>query len=452
MRRLLFAVSLLLSSAARADDFYVPLGGTVDGHSSTIELRIVNPSDRSTTVSMQLLGLGSKAETVKQFTLAARESVTELFVNRQQDALTIGALRISTDGAMRVTALNRCSSCATSSSIPVIDRGHLIDEGAIPGGVSPNDDGWQSSVAVMNPDSAPAVVTLSLQRGEEVLEQASLRIAARGMRLIRVERLFSSAREPGDVLTFSASPRLVLFGVDINTRSGARVFTPPISEAGFRRRRAVRFTTFLAPAPQTVVLTASKDNTLYETSNGALSNGAGVHLFAGATASKAIRRALLAFDVASQIPPGSRVTRAMLTLQLSLTIAAPQPMELHRVTADWGQGTSNAGSSRDGSGAASRPDDATWIHTFFPDRFWSTPGGDFSVAIDATTLVGASGAFTWDSSTTMIARVQEWLDQPATNFGWLLLGNEATGTTAKRFDSREASPSTRPALTVEFVR
>jgi hypothetical protein len=52
----------------------------------------------------------------------------------------------------------------------------------------------------------------------------------------------------------------------------------------------------------------------------------------------------------------------------------------------------------------------------------------------------------------MIARIQGWLDQPATNFGWLILGNEDQSPTAKRVDSREAPAATRPILTVEFVR
>ena len=50
----------------------------------------------------------------------------------------------------------------------------------------------------------------------------------------------------------------------------------------------------------------------------------------------------------------------------------------------------------------------------------------------------------------MIADVQSWLDNPATNFGWLVLGDESASATAKRFDTREsASP---PVLTIEYTR
>jgi serine protease len=49
----------------------------------------------------------------------------------------------------------------------------------------------------------------------------------------------------------------------------------------------------------------------------------------------------------------------------------------------------------------------------------------------------------------MVADVQSWLDNPATNFGWLVLGDESTGTTAKRFDSRESTSP--PVLTIEYT-
>jgi len=44
--------------------------------------------------------------------------------------------------------------------------------------------------------------------------------------------------------------------------------------------------------------------------------------------------------------------------------------------------------------------------------------------------------------------VQSWLDDPASNFGWLVFGDESQILTAKRFDTREsASP---PLLTIIY--
>src|SRR5512138_1978 len=68
----------------------------------------------------------------------------------------------------------------------------------------------------------------------------------------------------------------------------------------------------------TVTLTTSKDNTLYESATGALSNGAGAHFFAGRTGTNSggkIRRGVIAFDVAANVPPGSTITNVVLTLR-----------------------------------------------------------------------------------------------------------------------------------------
>ncbi len=63
------------------------------------------------------------------------------------------------------------------------------------------------------------------------------------------------------------------------------------------------------------------------------------------------------------------------------------------------------------------------------------------------------GHYVWASTPAMVADVQGWLDEPATNFGWVIVGDEsATAPTAKRFDTREeAVIEYRPKLTVEFA-
>jgi hypothetical protein len=48
--------------------------------------------------------------------------------------------------------------------------------------------------------------------------------------------------------------------------------------------------------------------------------------------------------------------------------------------------------------------------------------------------------------------VQSWVDNPATNFGWVLRGDETSSGSAKRFDSRQNSvPSFRPSLSITFT-
>jgi hypothetical protein len=194
-----------------------------------------------------------------------------------------------------------------------------------------------------------------------------------------------------------------------------------------------------------------KDNTLIENGTGAVSNGSGPHLFAGRTsaATNSIRRAVMAFDVASVVPPGSEITGATLSLHMSQTSAGPAEVRLHRLLADWGEGASSASG---GGGAPAATEDATWIHTFFPDRLWGSPGGDLDPVSRAAVAVDQAGEYTWGPTPEMAADARAWLDDPSGNHGWILIGDEASPTTVKRFDSRENSDeASQPILTIEFV-
>ena len=197
-------------------------------------------------------------------------------------------------------------------------------------------------------------------------------------------------------------------------------------------------------------ITPSKDNTLYEYNpdDGDRSNALGLHFFAGNTAEPEIRRGVIAFDIAGNIPPGSTIIAVTLSLNMSRTaFDDPRTIELHDLLADWGEGTSMA-PGEEGDGAPATPNDATWRHRFFDTIFWTNEGGDFSATVSATQSVGPIGQYTW-SSPQMIADVQSWLDNPSSNFGWLVLGDESTTATSKRFDTREsASP---PVLTIQYI-
>jgi len=202
----------------------------------------------------------------------------------------------------------------------------------------------------------------------------------------------------------------------------------------------------------TVFIGASQDNTLYESDTGGLSNGGGQYFFAGRTAQGdgSIRRGLLAFDIAGDVPAGSIITDVSLALHMSKTITGPQDVALHRSLADWGEGASDA-PGQEGAGTAAAMGDATWLHTFYDTDFWATAGGDYAAVPSATTSVADVGYYSWTSAD-MVADVQEWLDTPDENYGWFLVGNELTLATAKRFDTREnPTADFRPVLTVEYV-
>ncbi|NIO28677.1 MAG: DNRLRE domain-containing protein [Candidatus Latescibacteria bacterium] len=205
----------------------------------------------------------------------------------------------------------------------------------------------------------------------------------------------------------------------------------------------------IAAAGEAITLSPIKDNTLYQQASGNLSNGAGSHIFTGKNASGLVRRALLAFPIADSIPAGATIDSVSLMLFMSRTRSGAQVNELHVVISDWGEGASNA-TGNEGAGATSMLGDATWIHTFFSTSFWTNPGGDFSPAISASQTVGGIGSYTW-TSTQMVTDVQTWLDNPSANFGWIIVGNEASSTTSKRFDSRtNATLSQRPVLFVRY--
>ena len=198
----------------------------------------------------------------------------------------------------------------------------------------------------------------------------------------------------------------------------------------------------------TINLVSTRDVTIYD-SSGDLSNGAGPYCFVSKNGMNVNRRALIAFDLAS-IPPGSTITSATLTLNLSMTGAGSANVSLHRLDVSWGEGTS-VPTDNGGDGVAATTNDATWTYRFFDTLPWDVPGGQFVTSDSATLTVGAAGPYSW-SSAQMAADVQTWVNNPSLNHGWVLRGNEATTGGSKRFDTREnINEAFRPRLSVEFT-
>lgn len=205
----------------------------------------------------------------------------------------------------------------------------------------------------------------------------------------------------------------------------------------------------------TVAIPASKDNTLYQSATGSVSNGAGEVFFAGHTSiiTDSVRRAVIAFDVAGSIPAGSTIDSVTLRLHLTRAPFLPDfvPMNLHRVLADWGEGTSDP-LGQEGGGAPATPGDATWRHRFYDTVFWTAQGGDFAPAISAGRTVSVVGFYTWGPTAALRDDVQSWLDNPAGNFGWMLRGDEVTLESARGFDSRQSlTAENTPVLNVVFT-
>jgi hypothetical protein len=229
-----------------------------------------------------------------------------------------------------------------------------------------------------------------------------------------------------------------------------------------------------APADQ-VILNATRDNTIYREAAGpnAASNGVGDHFTAGTQGSvSALRRGLVRFDLTG-LPPSIQVDRVALELTFQGPTnmeAQPRVVSLHRLLADWGEGMSNAGaggSPGSGNGANATPGDATWRYQFFDTQPWASynpavatsGGGDFTSDSSATATVGIDPGVlvVWETFRSgapsgLIADVEAWLADPASNFGWLLKGDESVSRTARRFYSKDgANAAFHPRLVVDYT-
>jgi hypothetical protein len=207
-----------------------------------------------------------------------------------------------------------------------------------------------------------------------------------------------------------------------------------------------------ATAVETKKLDADKNNTLIESPEGSFSNGKGPAIFVGRTGqpSGSIRRGLISFDIAGALPAGSKITSVKLSMYVTMSAggATPANVELHRAMQNWGEGDSN---SAGGRGAPASDGDATWLHTFYPNKRWTQPGGQFESSPSAAAQVAGNGAFTW-TGPQMVSDAQAWLDHPQSNFGWFILGDETRPATARVFASRHSPDAdSRPHLALTFV-
>ncbi len=204
-------------------------------------------------------------------------------------------------------------------------------------------------------------------------------------------------------------------------------------------------------AQVTITLAAAADNSIYQIPN-ANSNAIGQNIFSGTNGGGSPRRGLIKFDIAAAVPAGATITSVSLTLNCNLSRPQADDVNLHKLTSNWGEGTSNAGGgSGDGAGVAATPNDATWINNFFPGSNWTNPGGDFVAGSSGAVSISGTGFYTWNNAA-MIADVQSWLNTPATNFGWILICNETVISTARKFGSRENTiVVNRPVLSVTYT-
>jgi len=191
---------------------------------------------------------------------------------------------------------------------------------------------------------------------------------------------------------------------------------------------------------ESVTLNPAQDTFISEYISFSEPNGTGADMVIGtqgANVSFKKNRGLIQFDVSS-IPAGVVVTSVTLRLTATRNPLAPAPSDfhLHRVLRPW-----------DGL-------ESTWSLRLEPDEDWEAPGGqpgtDYSEAFSASVPVAGTGGYTFASTAGLIADVNAWLANPASNHGWLVkTEDELVAFTARRWSSREAASGV-PVLEVQF--
>ncbi|MFN9306775.1 MAG: PKD domain-containing protein, partial [Planctomycetota bacterium] len=149
----------------------------------------------------------------------------------------------------------------------------------------------------------------------------------------------------------------------------------------------------IVPASESVTMESVADTSVYSLNTGAssgTSNGANPQMVCGRAynpnsppiipaVDNGLRRALVRFDVANNVPAGSTVLGANLQMACTYDPLLPtgaQTVSLHRLTRVWTEGTTNLGI---GLGGAATGGDATWASATSSGSIvnWTTAGGDF---------------------------------------------------------------------------
>lgn len=212
-----------------------------------------------------------------------------------------------------------------------------------------------------------------------------------------------------------------------------------------------------ARAAESVTITPSADTALLQ--NFPSNNFGGMAwLNSGTTQNYTTNRGLLKFDVAAHVPHGAQILSASLLVEVvgqPVDGDTPSSFELRRMLRDWGEG--NKTGMPPSLGAPATLGEANWTHRFaLTTNVWARPGGlvgvDFSTVVSVDTFVyGVDfSPYTFDSTLRTVADVQTWLDEPALNFGWMLISaTEEQNFSARRFAAREDA-NRAPMLTIEY--
>lgn len=215
------------------------------------------------------------------------------------------------------------------------------------------------------------------------------------------------------------------------------------ASAGSAQATETQLSAFEAVADATI-FAEQTGGTLYD----AVADGRGGKLWTSVLAAGVVRRALVRFDL-SALPAGAQVVSVQVEAFM-IRLREPQTITLHRITAPWGEGPANGGDA--GIGAPASAGDCTWSHRVWPNQPWAMRGGDFLTSASAGAAVsGWPAPVLWANTPELVDDVQGWIEAPASNHGWMLIGTESGTQNASRLASRENSgASGRPRLRVSW--
>ncbi len=201
-------------------------------------------------------------------------------------------------------------------------------------------------------------------------------------------------------------------------------------------------TSFLSISLATIPIVSAAETTIQASADSYMNEGAKDTNYGGQTyievSSKPSAwgnaRGILKFDLSS-IPSGSTITSVTLSLYLYSTRGYDRTYCIHKVTKNWTE-----------SGV-------TW-NKYDGTNNWTTSGGDYEATASATVTAGA----VWNiwvnwSSSTLVSDVQGFVNNPSTNFGWIIK-DQTEGSSNQdwvRFYSKEYTETTlRPKLAVTY--
>lgn len=177
-------------------------------------------------------------------------------------------------------------------------------------------------------------------------------------------------------------------------------------------------------------------------------------LVSGSTAQLKRSRALIRFAPDFSLLPTNAVI-AGISLQLTVVSlpgggGAGSNFKLHRLLRPWAEGTKTG---NNGGPAASG--ETTWNAASFPAGLWSSPGAaagiDYAAVPSTVASVSGLGKYEWSSTDQMIADFKGWREEPAKNFGWILISDaENISQSARRFGDRTDNDNA-PLLVIEYL-